>query len=671
MKKDKRHEKASKKLYEPPKPKDYIRKNERSYTGIIEIKKNGSGKVTSNEIEGTVFIPRIYVNDAYDGDEVEFVLIQTPKFWDIEGKIVRILKRDKTEYVGEIKYISGAMHVICDNGLNVRLNKKKVEKTWEELKEGTVVVIDIDDWRDQATAHIIEVLGNKEDPHVSLMKIARKYGFIEEFSKPIQDSLEQYTQDFVTHLIPDRTDIRHEKLFTIDPADAKDFDDAISINKLPDGTFDLGVHIADVSAYIPEGGIMDQEAAARGTSLYLPSSVIPMLPRKLSNYLCSLNPDVERLSFSCFMRINKEGEITNYHFKETVMKSAFRFNYQEFQQLLDNALAGRETDAVYKDFRQLALWSKELKDILKTKRIREGGIEFDLPEIKVVIDEEGRTIDIHRYQLYESNSIIEDFMLAANKCAAHFLHSKEDRLPGVYRIHEKPSLEKINDFFEDMAASGIKFKIPDDPTNHFYMQDLLRLIKESPNGDYLANNFLRAMMKAKYSTDNIGHYGLAFELYTHFTSPIRRYPDLMVHRLIKKHLKRLSINKSRDNKKFVQSLCMLASEREIKAIKAEYEARDLKIVEFMVDKIGKKFEAVIVTIMPYGVYVRMKEWPVEGLVRTRDQHKDSFEYDDKRRLFKGRRSGEELSVGKEVIVLLKGVSRELLTIDFDLVKGTV
>lgn len=671
MKKDKRHEKASKKLYEPPKPKDYIRKNERSYTGIIEIKKNGSGKVTSNEIEGTVFIPRIYVNDAYDGDEVEFVLIQTPKFWDIEGKIVRILKRDKTEYVGEIKYISGAMHVICDNGLNVRLNKKKVENKWTELKEGTVVVIDIDDWRDQATAHIIEVLGSKEDPHVSLMKIARKYGFVEEFSKQIQDSLEQYTQDFVTHLIPDRTDIRHENIFTIDPADAKDFDDAISINKLPDGTFDLGVHIADVSAYIPEGGILDQEAAARGTSLYLPSSVIPMLPRKLSNYLCSLNPDVERLSFSCFMRINKEGEITNYHFKETVMKSAFRFNYQEFQQLLDNALAGRETDAVYKDFRQLALWSKELKDILKSKRIREGGIEFDLPEIKVVIDEEGRTIDIHRYQLYESNSIIEDFMLAANKCAAHFLHSKEDRLPGVYRIHEKPSLEKINDFFEDMAASGIKFKIPDDPTNHFYMQDLLKIIKESPNGDYLANNFLRAMMKAKYSTDNIGHYGLAFELYTHFTSPIRRYPDLMVHRLIKKHLKRLSINKSRDNKKFVQSLCMLASEREIKAIKAEYEARDLKIVEFMADKIGKKFEAVIVTIMPYGVYVRMKEWPVEGLVRARDQHKDLFEYDDKRRLFKGRKSGEELSVGKEVMVLLKGVSRELLTIDFDLVKGTV
>jgi len=668
MKKDKRHEKASKKLYEPPKPKDYIRKNERSYTGIIEIKKNGSGKVTSNEIEGTVFIPRIYVNDAYDGDEVEFVLIQTPKFWDIEGKIVRILKREKTEYVGEIKYISGAMHVICDNGLNVRLNKKKVENKWAELKEGTVVVIDIDDWRDQATAHIIEVLGNKEDPHVSLMKIARKYGFVEEFSKQIQDSLEQYTQEFVTHLIPDRTDIRHENIFTIDPADAKDFDDAISINKLPDGTFDLGVHIADVSAYIPEGGILDQEAAARGTSLYLPSSVIPMLPRKLSNYLCSLNPDVERLSFSCFMRINKEGEITNYHFKETVMKSAFRFNYQEFQQLLDTALAGRETDAVYKNFRQLALWSKELKDILKSKRIREGGIEFDLPEIKVVIDEEGRTIDIHRYQLYESNSIIEDFMLAANKCAAHFLHSKEDRLPGVYRIHEKPSLEKINDFFEDMAASGIKFKIPDDPTNHFYMQDLLKIIKGSPNGDYLANNFLRAMMKAKYSTDNIGHYGLAFELYTHFTSPIRRYPDLMVHRLIKKHLKRLSINKSRDNKKFVQSLCMLASEREIKAIKAEYEARDLKIVEFMADKIGKKFEAVIVTIMPYGVYVRMKEWPVEGLVRARDQHKDLFEYDDKRRLFKGRKSGEELSVGKEVIVLLKGVSRELLTIDFDLVK---
>lgn len=669
MKKERIYEKPSKKIRDISEPREPIRKNTRSYTGIIEIKKNGNGKVTSNEIEGDIFIPRIYVNDAYDGDEVEFVLIQSPKYWDIEAKIVKILKRDKTEYVGEVRYVSGAMHVICDNGLNVRLNKKKVEKKWEELPGGTIVVIDVDDWRNQVNAHIIEVLGNKEDPHVSLMKIARKYGFTEEFSKEIQSSLDQYSQDFVTHLIPDRTDVRHENIFTIDPADAKDFDDAISINKLSDGSFDLGVHIADVSAYIPEGSPLDLEAAARGTSLYMPSSVVPMLPRKLSNYLCSLNPEVERLSFSCFMRINKEGDITNYHFKETVMKSAFRFNYLEFQQLLDASIAGKETDPVYKNFRQLALWSKELKDILKTKRIREGGIEFDLPEIKVVVDDEGKTIDIHRYQLYEANNIIEDFMLAANKCAAHFLKSKEDKLPGVYRIHEKPSMEKINDFFEEMGANGIKFKVDKDPTDHFFMQNLLKLIKESPNGDYLANNFLRAMMKAKYSTDNIGHYGLAFDLYTHFTSPIRRYPDLMVHRLIKKHLKRLSINKSRDNKKFVQSLCMLASEREIKAMKAEYEARDLKIIEFMADKVGKKYEAVIVTVMPYGVYVRMKEWPVEGLVRARDQHKDMYEYDDKRKLFKGRRTGEELSVGKDVIVLLKGVSRELLTIDFDLVKG--
>ncbi|HQO09229.1 MAG TPA: ribonuclease R [Clostridiales bacterium] len=668
MKKSKKYEKPSQRLFDAPKPKEFIKKNERSYTGNISIKKNGSGKVVSNEIEGDIFIPRIYVNGAYDGDEVEFVLIQTPKFWDIEGKVVKILKRDKTEYVGEIRHISGALHVICDNGLNVRLNRKKTEKKWEELPDGTIVVIDVDDWRDQVNAHIIEVLGNKEDPHVSLMKIARKHGFVERFSKEVQDSLEQYSQEFVDHKIPDRTDIRHEKIFTIDPADAKDFDDAISINKLPDGSFDLGVHIADVSAYIPEGGPLDQEAAARGTSLYLPSSVIPMLPRKLSNYLCSLNPDVDRLSFSCFMRISKDGDISNYHFKETVMRSAFRFNYLEFQQLLDAALAGKDTDPVYNDFRQLAVWSKELKDILKAKRLREGGIEFELPEIKVVVDEEGKTVDIHRYQLYESNSIIEDFMLAANKCAAHFLHSKEDKLPGVYRIHEKPSMEKISDFFEDMAASGIKFKVSEDPTNHFYMQDLLKLIKQSPNGDYLANNFLRAMMKAKYSTNNIGHYGLAFDLYTHFTSPIRRYPDLMVHRLIKKHLKRLTINKARDNKKFVESLCMYASEREVKAIKAEYEARDLKIVEFMADKIGKKFNAVIVTVVPYGVYVRMEDWPVEGLVRARDQHKDLYEYDEKKRLFKGRRSGDELFVGKEVTVLLKGVSKELLTIDFDLVK---
>jgi len=646
---------------------DEIKKTTKSYTGIIQMRKNGNGKIASHDIEGDIFIPRIFTNDAYDGDEVEFVLIQTPKFWDIEGKVVRVLKRTNTEFVGEIKYFNNLMYVICDNGLKVRLSKKKVEKKWQDLEEGTMVVIDIDDWRNQVNAHIVEVLGDKEDPHVSLRAIARKHGFKDTFPKEVEDELDQYTQEFITHKIPDRTDVRHEKIFTIDPADAKDFDDAINIMKHPDGSFDLGVHIADVSSYIPEGGPLDTEAASRGTSLYMPSSVIPMLPRKLSNYLCSLNPDIERLAFSCFMKINSSGEITGYHFKETVMKSAFRFNYEEFQNLLDAALKGEETDPKYDDFRQIAVWSKELKDILRTKRFKEGGIEFELPEIKVVVDENGKTIDIHRYELHESNNIIEDFMLAANRCAAHFLSTKENKLPGVYRIHDRPSLDKIADFFEELEANGITPPPTEDPTDHFYMQKLLVIIKNSTSGDYLANNFLRTMMKAKYSTDNIGHYGLAFDLYTHFTSPIRRYPDLMVHRLIKKHIKRLSVNKARDNKRVIQGLCMLASEREVKAIKAEYEARDLKIIEFMVDKIGKTYEAVIVTVMPYGTYVRMKEWPVEGLVRTRDQQKDHYEYDDKKKVFKGRRTGDELFVGKEINVKLKGVNKELLTIDFDIV----
>ncbi|MFO7810275.1 MAG: ribonuclease R [Candidatus Delongbacteria bacterium] len=646
-----------------------INRKSNSYTGTIEIRRNGNGRVRSNEIDGYVYIPRIFVNNAYDGDEVEFVLIPSPKFWDIEGKVVRILKREKTEFVGEIRYIANSLFVLCDNGLKVRIKRRKAEKQFPGmLQDGTMVVIDVDDWRKQVNAHIIEVLGDKEDPHVSLKAIARKYGFTEDFPPGIQDSLNFYTQEFVTHKIPDRTDIRHEKIFTIDPADAKDFDDAISISKLKDGSYDLGVHIADVSAYIPEGEILDLEAASRGTSLYMPSSVIPMLPRKLSNFLCSLNPDVERLAFSCFMRISKEGDIKNYHFKETVIKSSFRFNYQEFQTLVDAVLKDEDTDVKYADFRQMAGWSKELKDILRSKRLKEGGIEFDIPEIKVAVDDNGVTTDIYRYDVVEANNIIEDFMLAANRCAAHFLSTKENKLPGVYRVHEKPSIEKMNDFFDEMQANGIKFKIPDDPTDHFYMQKLLKLIKNSANGDYLANNFLRAMMKAKYSTKNIGHYGLAFDLYTHFTSPIRRYPDLMVHRLIKKHFRKLPVNKARDNQKVVEEMCRTASEREIKAIKAEYEARDLKIVEFMKDKIGKTYNATVVTVMPYGVYVRMKEWPVEGLVRTKNQSKDHYEYDEKKRLFKGRRTGDELFVGKDVQVILKGANDELLTIDFDLVK---
>ena len=639
----------------------------RTYRGIIQLKKNGSGRVTCFDIAANVFIPSIYTNGAFDGDEVEITLIESPKFFDVEGKVKSVLKRNTSQYVGEIHTKNNQYFAACDNGMVIRLKKKKVEAKWKEVKEGVLVVVEIDDWHDPITAHIVEVLGEKSDPHISLKRIARKYGFREEFSKKIMDSLDLYSQEFIEQKLAERTDLRHEKIFTIDPTDAKDFDDAISIKKNEDGSFDLGVHIADVSTYIEEDGPLDKEAAYRGCSLYLPSSVIPMLPRKLSNYLCSLNPDVDRLAFSCFMKIDASGHILKSHFKETVINSSMRFDYQNFQQLFETLEKGEEPDEKYADFKDLVKWSYELKRILKEKRKREGSIEFDLPEIKVVLDDEGNTIDIRKYQLHESNKLIEEFMLVANICSAAFLDQRAQKLPAVYRIHEKPSQDKILHFFDDLENNGIKIKRIPDLTDHKFIQKTLEEVKKTPNGDIVSMSFLRAMMKAKYSTENIGHYGLAFKLYTHFTSPIRRYPDLMVHRLIKKHLRKLSINKSFDNKKVIEGKCLQSTMREISATKAEYEARDLKIIEYMIDKIGNKYEGIIVSVVPFGTYVRLKDIPIEGLIRVRNEHSDNFIFNEDKNLFKGKRTGLELHVGKEIEIVISNIDRDMLTIDFELV----
>ncbi|MBN2788579.1 MAG: ribonuclease R [Candidatus Delongbacteria bacterium] len=643
-------------------------KETRTYTGIIQLKKNGSGRVICNDIEANVFIPSIYTNGAFDNDSVEISLIGSPKYFDVEGKVVRVLKRNTSQYVAEIHIKNNQYFAVCDNEMVIRLKKKKVEAKWKDVKEGILVVIDIDDWHDPITAHIVEVLGEASDPHISMIRIARKYGFREEFSPQIMDSLESYSQEYIEQKLAERTDLRHETIFTIDPTDAKDFDDAISIKKNDDGSFDLGVHIADVSSYIPEDGPLDKEAAYRGCSLYLPSSVIPMLPRKLSNYLCSLNPDVDRLAFSCFMRIDKFGNIEKYHFKETVIRSAMRFDYINFQQLFETLENEKQPEEKYNGFEDLVKWSYELKRILKEKRKNEGSIEFDLPEIKVVLDADGNTIDIRKYQLFESNSVIEEFMLAANICSADFLAQRDQKLPAVYRIHEKPSQEKILHFFDDLENNGIKIKRIEDLTDHKFIQNTLEQVKKAPNGDIISMSFLRAMMKAKYSTDNIGHYGLAFKLYTHFTSPIRRYPDLMVHRLIKKHLKKLSINKAYDNKKVIEEKCMQSTVREISAIKAEYEARDLKIIEYMIDKIGNNYSGVVVSVVPFGVYVRLKEIPIEGLIRMRNEHSDQFDFIEDKNIFKGKRTGLEIHTGKDLEIKISNIDREMLTIDFELVK---
>lgn len=637
------------------------------YTGLFELKSSGNGWVICQQMDTDIFIPRIYTKNAQDGDTVEVELIATPKLKEVEGKVLRVITRNRTEFVGELKKTFHGSVVVTESGLKIKPSNLKIAR-YSELKPETMVVIKIDDWKDPLRGEIIEVLGDKNEPHISLMVIARKFGFYDKFPDAALSELEAFDQGYIDRLKIGREDLSKEPIFTVDPTDAKDFDDAINIKKHADGGYSLGVHIADVSAFIPEGSALDEEAAKRATSLYLPSSVIPMLPKKLSNLLCSLNPDIERLAMSCFMEFTADGTVTKFNFKESVIKSAMRYDYKIFQEQLDKVVNGEEPDEKYASFKEILLWSKELKDILRKKRSAEGSIEFDLPEIKIAVDENGKAIDIHPYEIRESNHIIEEFMLAANRCAAEYLEKRSGKLPAVFRIHDKPSEEKMHKFFRELELNKIKIKAEGDITKHKFVQDLLLKIKKNDNGDYLMSGFLRSMMKAKYSTSNIGHYGLAFDLYTHFTSPIRRYPDLMVHRLIKKHLHTLSVNPKYDSPKEIEHRCQVSTMREIQAIKAEYEANDLKIAEFMSDKIGNAYSGVVISLSPFGAYVRLREIPIEGMLHIKKQTDDMYEYLEERSIIKGKRTGLELFVGKNVDIILQSVDRELQLIDFVLNK---
>lgn len=643
------------------KKKDY--KKKKIYTGFVELLKFGKAKVHADQFNTPVFIPKIYSNGANDGDEVEFILIDSPKMAAVEGQITKVIKRNSSEFVGVVNYTHGNYYVELDNRLKIKIKKKHL-KRFDDADTGSIVVVKVEEWKEPLRGVVIEHLGQKSDPHVSMLTIARRHGFNPDFPEGVLAEIDGISQSFIDNYADGRTNLRNELIFTVDPTDAKDFDDAISITKNEDNTYDLGVHIADVSAFVKEGSATDKDALQRGFSLYLPSSVIPMLPTTLSNRLCSLNPEIDRLAFSCFMKIDFEGNILKYSFKESVINSKMRFDYKTYQECLDNLIDGKELSDEYKPFKDAILWSKELKDILLKKRVSEGSIGFELPEIKIELDEKGFAKNIFTYVLREANNIIEEFMLVANICAAKYLKSKENTLPGIYRIHERPNDVRMNEYILDIEEIGVDLgKLPNDLTNHKFIQDLLKKIKNLPNGDVLIYQFLRTMMKAKYSTENIGHYGLAFDMYTHFTSPIRRYADLMVHRLIKKHMKYEPIRKDLDNEKAMDRKAKFVSMREVKSIKAEYEAKDMKVAEFMVDKVGKSYTGIITTVTQNGAYVRLNEIPIEGMLHNRNQ-KDYYEFDEKKRILKGKRTGREFKTGNEVSIKVLASDTELLTIDF-------
>jgi len=493
----------------------------------------------------------------------------------------------------------------------------------------------------------------------------KERGLTEEFTLAVLDEVSE-----IPDLIEEREIARRRNLFdkvvvTIDGEDAKDLDDAISIEKNSDGTYQLGVHIADVSFYVKENSMLDLEALNRGTSTYLVDTVVPMLPKKLSNGLCSLNPYKPRLTLSVFMDINKYGAVMNYEICESVIKSTARMTYKKVTQILDGDMAARNE---YDDFIPVFETMRELALILRDKRSRRGSIDFDFPEPKIITDAEGKVKEIKTYEITISNKIIEEFMLLANETVAK--HMSLLGLPSVYRVHESPDKAKIEKLAELVHSMGHKLKVKNDISPKA-MQNLLFKINETPQYVVLSTIMLRSMMKARYCEENLGHFGLAADYYCHFTSPIRRYPDLMVHRLLREWL-----NGNLDDKKIQQyqtitrDVALQSSETEMSATVNERDFVDYKMCEYMEDKIGLEYDGIISSITSFGMFVQLPS-TIEGLVRMVDLEDDYYEFDEVHYTLIGRRTGRMYNIGDSIKVRLVKVNTELKQIDFQPVENVM
>jgi ribonuclease R len=494
--------------------------------------------------------------------------------------------------------------------------------------------------------------------YTDFKELLKQYGLSQEFSYAVKRELDEIPDEIPEEELRRRKDLSNLTIVTIDGEDAKDLDDAVSIEKTKEGNYRLGVHIADVSYYVKENSEIDREAYNRGTSVYLVDKVVPMLPKKLSNKLCSLNPQKKRLTISCFMDINKDGTVINYEIAETFIVSSERMTYTKVTEILDGDMAARSE---YKSLVPVFELMRELALILRDKRMRRGSIDFDFPEPKVITNETGETTGIEIYENTISNKIIEEFMLAANETVAKHMHRLE--LPSVYRVHEEPSVEKIEQFATLVRNMNYKFKVGSQikPKS---MQNLLFKIKGSPEQLMLSTMMLRSLMKARYSEENLGHFGLAADYYCHFTSPIRRYPDLMVHRIIREWLSnRLDDERIAYYSRVTEDAARQSSETEVQAIEAEREWVSYKMCEYMEDKLGQVFDALISSVTSFGLFVQLPNM-VEGLIRMTDLDDDYYEYDEKTMSLTGRHTGRKYCIGQHVQVMLVKVTKDLRQIDF-------
>ena len=650
----------------------------KSYTGYISTHPNGYGFVDVEGFDDDIFIKAGDMGTSIHGDEVEVLVSKVPETYAskstphqrCEGAVQKVITRRVTTIVGTLTKANRKFVLKPDDR---KLLPEIIVSIKNSAKagDGQKVLVGALDFSKEGVIQgkVLEILGQAGDSAVEVSAIARSKGIDETFDPALLDFAASVRDSITEEEVKGRLDIRDKVVFTIDPVDAKDFDDALSVELLDDGLYRIGVHIADVSHYVPENSPLDREALKRATSVYLVDRVIPMLPARLSEQICSLNPGVDRMAFSVFLLITPDGEVRKHEFHKTVIHSKRRFSYEDVDEILKRGEGDYFTELQSLD---------RLSIILREKRFKHGGLDFETEEVRFKLGKKGEPLEVIKKERLGSHRLIEEFMLLANRKVAKYLtktyrENKKEPQPVIYRIHGAPQQEKVIILANFVKRLGFDLKLNRGKEGPIVSAQVLRQLLQQVKGtnvEFLVSELvLRSMSKAVYTGDNIGHYGLGFEHYTHFTSPIRRYPDLIVHRMLfeyenlRKKRRKITPARLAELTDKIQTVCQISNEREKSAVEAERESIKLKQVEYMASHVGRVYPGVISGATDYGIYVRMIDFAIEGMVHMRNLTDDYYEYDEATYSLVGKRRKKRLQIGQRVKVKVNSVDIQRRTID--------
>ena len=636
------------------------------YDGIYRKNQKGFGFVKIEDQEDEIYIAKENSKNALNGDRVLVEIIEEKnKLKKAEGKVIKILKHEKDTIVGRFENNKHFGFVVPDDknfGTDIFISKKNFGKARNNHKV-LVKIIKYPEKGKKAEGKIIEVLGNVNEAGVDMLSLIKEHNLPSTFPEPVVEEAKRCGNKINENDIIGRRDLREDIIFTIDGEDAKDLDDAVKVTKLENGNYKLDVHIADVSHYVKPNSLLDQEALLRGTSIYMLGRVIPMLPRELSNGICSLNAGEDRFTLSCSMEINPKGEVISSDVYKAIINVTERMTYTNVQKILDNS--EEEVIKQYKPYIYEFKLMEELAHILKNKRLEQGYLNLDIPESKIELDIDGRVTNIKKYETTFANEIIEQFMLTANETIAEKFFWLD--APFIYRVHEKPDYEKVQELNKFLFNFGLKIKANKD---NIYPKEFAKILEESKGREeekVISNLVLRTLKVARYEAVNQGHFGIASKYYCHFTSPIRRYPDLFIHRVISKYLKEnYDVEETfvEEYKKQAEERAKQSSERENIATKVERESEDIKKAEYMEGRIGEEYEGIISSVTSFGIFVELEN-TVEGLIRFDDLGDEYFIYDEERKRLIGEHTKTMYKIGDKMKIRVKDASKLLRTVDFE------